>query len=111
MIGGDRRTYRRYELELDVRWKLMHRRKVLESGTGRTRDLSSHGILFEAGRGIPAGSQIEAAIAWPARLHGVAPLKLLAVGRVVRSDLGCTAIRVERHEFRTAGAAALQLAG
>ena len=102
-IGGDRRSERRYELELEIHWKLLHRRRVLDSGTGRTRDLSTHGVLFETGPALPVGSHIEASVSWPARLHGVAALKLLATGRVVRSGMGVTAIRMEQHEFRAAG--------
>ena len=40
-IAGDRRRDKRYVLELDVRWKLIRRRRLLESGEGRTVDLSS----------------------------------------------------------------------
>ena len=109
-IGGDRRAERRYGLELDIQWKVLHRRRVLDTGTGRTRDLSSHGILFETGRALPVGSYVEAAVSWPARLHGVAPLKLTAAGRVVRSDMGGTAIRMVQHEFRTVGGPAQRLA-
>jgi hypothetical protein len=103
-IGGDRRGERRYGIQLDIRWKLLHRRRVLDSGTGRTRDLSSHGILFETGRLVPTGSHLEVSVSWPALLHGVAALKLVAAGRVIRSDGTCAAIRITQHEFRTAGA-------
>ena len=103
-IGGERRVERRYSLQLEIRWKLLHRRRVLDTGAGRTRDLSSHGILFETGRMLPFGSRLEVAVSWPALLHGVAPLKLVAAGRVVRSDQTCAAIRMTQHEFRTAGA-------
>ena len=106
MIGGDRRAERRYELELEIRWKLLHRRRVLDNGTGRTRDLSSHGILFETGCAVPLGAHLEVEVSWPALLHGVRPLKLMAAGRVVRSDAACTAIRVMQHEFRIAGSPA-----
>ena len=105
MIGGDRRGERRYELDLEIQWKLLHRRRTLDSGTGRTLDLSSHGVLFETGRALPRGAHIEASVCWPARLHGLANLKLLAAGRVVRSEAGVTAIRMVQHEFRTAGGA------
>src|SRR5262245_56997005 len=50
LIGGDRRNDRRYGLQLDVKWKLIRRRRVLETGTGHTVDLSSGGLMFDAGR-------------------------------------------------------------
>jgi hypothetical protein len=108
-IGGNRRGGRRYNLQLEVRWKLMHRRRVLESGAGRTRDLSSCGILFETDRPLPVGSRLDLAVSWPALLHGEAALNLVATGRVVRSGQTGTAIRMIQHGFRTAGSATHQL--
>jgi len=103
-IAGDRRRDRRYGLELDVRWKLIRRRRVLETGEGRTLDVSSGGILFDAGRPLPAGLNVELSITWPVMLHNVAPLQLLVTGKIVRSDGRRTAVRMVQHEFRTAGA-------
>src|SRR6266568_5296710 len=85
-IAGDRRQDRRYELTLDIRWKLIRRRRVLDSGTGQTIDMSSGGILFDAGRHLPEGLNIELSITWPVLLHNVAPMQLLAAGRIVRSS-------------------------
>jgi hypothetical protein len=102
-IAGDRRRDRRYGLELDLRWKLIRRRRVLESGEGRTLDVSSGGILFDAGRPLPAGLNVELSITWPVMLHNVAPLQLLVYGKIVRSDGRRAAIRMMQHEFRTAG--------
>ena len=76
---------------------------VVESGSGRTHDLSSHGILFEAGRRLSAGRFLELSISWPVLLHDTAPMKLVVSGRVVRSDGTLAAIRMTRHEFYTAG--------
>jgi hypothetical protein len=104
-INGERRFDRRYDIALDLRWKLVRRRKVLDSGTGRTVDLSSGGILFEAGRQLPVGLSIELAIAWPALLHNVAPMQLVVSGRIVRTNGSQTAIHMLQHEFRTAGTA------
>jgi len=103
-IHGERRFDRRYEIALDLRWKLVRRRKVLDNGVGRTVDLSSGGIRFDAGRQLPVGLGIELSIAWPALLHNVAPMQLVVVGRIVRTNGFQTAIQVVQHEFRTAGA-------
>jgi hypothetical protein len=102
-IGGDRRADRRYAICLNVQWRLVHRRRVVDSGFGRTIDLSSHGILFEAGRRLAAGRFLELSIAWPALLHDTAPMKLVASGRVIRTDGTLVAIRMTRHEFFTGG--------
>jgi hypothetical protein len=102
-IGGDRRFDRRYGIALDLRWKLVRRRKVLEAGVGRTVDLSSGGIMFDAGRALPVGLNVELSIAWPALLHDIAPMQLAVVGRIVRTNGSRTAIHMTQHEFRTAG--------
>jgi hypothetical protein len=104
-IYGDRRFDRRYEIALDLRWKLVRRRKVLEAGTGTTVDMSSGGILFDAGRQLPVGLNVELWISWPALLHNVAPMQLVASGRIVRTHGSRTAIQMIQHEFRTAAAA------
>ena len=102
-IGGDRRSDRRYPLSLGLRWNLVSRKKVVDSGTGRTVDLSSGGILFDAGIRLPAGQKICLAIYWPVLLHQSVQMQLIVEGRIVRSDGGRIAIRKTQHEFRTAG--------
>jgi hypothetical protein len=105
LIGGDRRADKRYEIHLDLRWKLVRRRRVLETGSGYTVDLSSGGILFEAGRQLPVGFHLEISISWPIMLHSVSPLQLVVKAKIVRSDEGRAAVRILQHEFRTAGQA------
>ena len=102
-IHGDRRFDRRYGITLDVRWKLVRRRKVLEAGLGTTVDLSSGGVLFDAGRPLPVGMNVELSIAWPALLHNIAPMQLVVAGRIVRTHGSRTAIHMTQHEFRTLG--------
>ena len=102
-IGGERRGDRRYDLSLNVRWKLIRRRRVLEMGAGMTIDLSSGGILLETDRQLPIGLNVELSISWPVLLHNVAPLQLVVIGRVVRAAGQRVAIRMAQHEFRTVG--------
>ncbi len=111
-IGGERRSDRRYDIALDVRWKLLRRnkttlllrrRKTLESSHGRTVDLSSGGILFETGRKLPVGLKVQLSIAWPVPLHAASQVQLMVAGRVVRSDSQRAAIRIVQHEFHTLG--------
>ncbi len=102
-ISGDRRFDRRYQLELDLRWKLIRRRKVQDTGTGHTIDFSSGGVLIDASRPLPVGLNVELSITWPVLLHNVAPMQLVVSGRVVRSSGARVAIHITQHEFRTAG--------
>ena len=102
-ISGDRRRDKRYDIALEARWKLIRRRRVLDTGTGRTVDLSSSGILLEAERPLPVGLNLELSITWPVMLHNVAPLQLVVTGRIVRAKGRQVAIRMVQHEFRTIG--------
>ena len=104
LIAGDRRADRRYALHLDCRWKLIRRRRVLDTGAGNTIDLSSGGLLFDAGRHLPEGLNVEVSVTWPVLLHNVAPLQLVVNGRIVRARGPMVAVRSVQHEFRTAGA-------
>jgi hypothetical protein len=105
-IAGERRLGRRYGVTLEVQWKVIRRRRVLDSGMGTTLDMSSSGIFFEADRQFPSSGNIELSIAWPVRLHNVAPLQLVVTGRVVRTAGSRVAVRMMQHEFRTSRASA-----
>jgi len=100
-INGDRRKDRRYGIHLDLRWKLIRRRRVLETGVGQTVDLSSGGILFVPGRTLPVGLNVELAITWPVLLRNEAPMQLIVSGRIVRTSPNGTAVEMAQHEFRT----------
>jgi hypothetical protein len=100
-IPGDRRAARRYGISLHLKWKLIRRRRVLDSGEGQTLDISSSGMMLEIGKPLPVGFQVELSIAWPVLLHDASPLQLSVRGHIARSEGGRTAIRVARHEFRT----------
>jgi c-di-GMP-binding flagellar brake protein YcgR len=100
-INGDRRKDRRYGIQLDLRWKLIRRRRVLETGVGQTVDLSSGGILFVSGRTLPVGLNVELAITWPVLLRNEAPMQLIVSGRIVRTAASGTAVEMVQHEFRT----------
>ena len=110
-IAGDRRQDRRYPIELELKYKLIRRKRVLETGVGRTLDLSSGGILFEADRPLPVGLNVELLITWPVLLHNIAPMRLLVGGRVVRSLHNRIALRTVQHEFRTQGSGSTLVQG
>lgn len=101
--SGDRRANPRYRVVLDVRWKVIHRKRDLYSGTGLTVDFSSGGIQFDTDEPPSVGRTIEMSIAWPALLDETIPLRLVAEGRVVRITGQRVAVGIQRYEFRTAG--------
>jgi hypothetical protein len=100
---ADRRIDHRYDISLDLRWQLVHRRRVILSGTGRTLDLSRGGIRFDAGQRLPVDLAIELAIAWPTLPQSLRKMQLLVSGRIVRTSGTQVAIRMSQHVFRTVG--------
>jgi hypothetical protein len=99
----DQRSHRRYAVTLDLEYKLVKRSRVVQLGSGRTLNISSGGVLFEATYALSPGGLLELMISWPVFLEGFCPLKLVMRGHVVRNDDGNqVAITVTYHEFRTA---------
>jgi hypothetical protein len=95
---GDGRYGNRHDVDLEVRWKLILHRKVVDAGVGRILALSSRGIVFEAGRTLPIGLDMEVSVSWPV-CRDVAPLQVVVLGRIVLSDGWRVALRMIRHEF------------
>lgn len=99
MIRGDRRTDRRYDVELKLRYRLVKGGRPLHEGTGFTRNMSRGGVEFEADRALQSGSLLELTIEWPIPLRGRIPLELHVMGYVVRSCRKMVAIHATWHEF------------
>lgn len=97
----EHRLHRRYPIVLPVQYKILH--QISFVGSGKTLNISSGGIFFEAEDHLPLAlrSKIELVLRWPFLLEGRRPLKLVVHGRVVRSDATGTAVQVTSHEFRT----------
>jgi hypothetical protein len=99
----DRRLQKRYPIDLPLDYKLKRLGAVLGTGSGRTLNLASHGVLIETGSlvAFPLGSAIELAIDWPMLLDGECRLKLVMRGCIVRLAGRCVAIQANQYEFRT----------
>jgi c-di-GMP-binding flagellar brake protein YcgR len=97
----ERRSRYRFPLALSVEYKLLG--KGERSGSGKTRNISSTGMLIEVPDFEPVSGAIELVVSWPCVLDGACALKLLMKGRVVRSEGKGIAIESRQHEFRTAG--------
>lgn len=107
--GAERRTSDRFPLEREMRFKMLSKRLADEAGGGTTVNMSSGGILFETDKTLIPGKRVEMAISWPAQLDNRCALKLIARGRVVRSESGRTAVEIQQYEFRTLGAHGLAI--
>jgi hypothetical protein len=103
----DRRSKRRFNIEQGLRYRLLDGSRVIESGTGRTTNISSNGVWFTTERVLGRGLAVELSMNWPVRLNDVCPMKLMIYGCVVRSDPTGAALAIERYEFRTQGTAAV----
>lgn len=107
-IGADRRSRRRYDIDLDLRYKVLRHYQVCQSGEGKTVNLSGHGIAVAINDVLSPRSVIEMTIAWPVLLNEMCALNLVVTGKVIRSSGAMTAVRVQRYEFRTQGVRTLQ---
>jgi len=82
-------------------YRLMRRGRVVETGQGRTVNLSSSVIHIATETAVPIGFDIEVLIAWPARIDERVPLNLHVRGRTLRAEGNRTAVEIRHHEFRT----------
>jgi|SRR6185437_9371814 len=98
---ADRRRNSRFPLQQEVKYRVRHSKTLVTSGTGKTLDIGSGGILFSTDERLALGKTVEVSVHWPARLDGTCPLQFVATGKVVRSDRGKTAVRIEKYEFKT----------
>jgi hypothetical protein len=96
-----RRSHLRYPVVVEVEYKVLRGDDAVKTGQGWTVDISSSGVLFEADEALPEGTRIELLIAWPARMNNDIGLELCASGCAVRRENNRTAVRIERHVFRT----------
>jgi hypothetical protein len=101
--GMERRGTTRFPLHEGLRYRLLYSKGDGVTGSGQTLNMASGGILFTTEALLPVGRSIEISVDWPAQLNGSCPLKFVAVGRVVRSEPGKAAVRIERYQFKTRG--------
>src|SRR5580658_7870441 len=99
--GAERRASHRFAMTLHVRYTVSGSRARMETGSGRTIDLSSSGLSFIADKPLQTGQKLHLSIDWPALLDGGVQLQLIMSGVVVRTDGTATAVQIRRHEFRT----------
>jgi hypothetical protein len=96
----ERRASTRFPLDAEVRYKLFHE-GLVTSGSGRTVNMGSGGMLLTTEDRLPVGVKIEVAVNWPVLLDGGCRLKFVGSGVVLRSDQQRAAVRIGRHEFHT----------
>lgn len=99
----ERRMKRRFQIEQDVRYKMLYGQRIAETGSGKTINISSGGVWFTTENMLTTGMPIELSMTWPVLLNDSCPMKLMIYGCVVRSNERGAAVAIERYEFRTTG--------
>jgi len=108
---ADRRSTDRFPIESELRYKLVDSKGTSDGGLGRTLNMSSSGVLFTSETQLPVGRRVELSVDWPAQLNEHCGLKLVALGRVIRSSAEAAAIRIDKYDFRTRATARVKTAG
>ena len=104
----ERRLKLRFPLEQDVRYKMLYGQRIAETGSGKTKNISSGGLWMTTESMLTTGMPVELSMTWPVLLNDTCPMKLMIYGCVVRSNERGAAIAIERYEFRTQGSRAFQ---
>ena len=107
----ERRLKRRFQIEQEVRYKMLYGQRIAETGNGRTMNISSSGVWFSTENMLTSGMPVELSMNWPVLLNDSCPMKLMIYGCVVRSNEKGAAVAIERYEFRTQGSRAFQQPG
>ena len=98
---SERRRRIRFDLECELRYRLLDSRRHLPQQSGKTINISSKGAIFETTSQLPVGKRVELIISWPAKLNERCGLKMIALARVIRSSESRAAVSLLSHEFRT----------
>ena len=104
----ERRTKRRFQIDQEVKYKMLYGQRIAETGTGRTINISSGGVWFSTESMLTSGMPVELSMNWPVLLNDSCPMKLMIYGCVVRSNDRGAAVSIERYEFRTQGSRSFQ---
>src|SRR5215475_12605390 len=97
----ERRAKFRFPLRRELRYKVLEDEEVIQSGFGESIDMSSSGVAFQTERDLKAGAAVEVSISWPVLLDDSCPMRLVALGHVLRCSNGLAVCSIDKYEFRT----------
>jgi hypothetical protein len=95
----DRRQSKRYALDLDLEYRVFGKGHSIVTGTARTVNISSGGVLVADAAGVFKGQLVELSIRWQGIPRGSPGVTLEVLGRAVRVDANGTAVRTLRYGF------------
>ena len=97
---------RDFPVALDIHYRGSSGRPGAVEGSGRTLWMSSEAMIFQSDGPIPAGTELEISVCWPARLNDCVRLQLWIRAYVLYNlDHGVKA-EIRKYEFRTRSLAA-----
>ena len=100
-VDHDRRSHHRYPVSMDLEYRLSSPEGHLQVGRGRTINLSSGGVLFEAEATVPLNTTVEMSILWPLRSEHQVRFELHVTGKTVRARDRQVAVKFDQCIFRT----------
>jgi hypothetical protein len=98
---NERRAKHRFAIERELRFKVLDSERPTTTGIGKTVDISSGGVAFETLTKLNPGTLVEISISWPVLLDDTCLMRLVVLGRVVRTRRQIVACTVDKYEFRT----------
>ena len=90
-------------MKQEVLYRVFAGRRVSQTGSGKTVNISSSGVCFTTESLLPVGTSVELSINWPVLLLDSCHLKLITHGRVIRSSEEGAVLTIDRYDFRTQG--------
>jgi len=84
-----------------MRYKVLKGKSVVARGVGTILDISSNGAAFRPAGPVQRGELIELSISWPVTLPDEIPVRLVVIGKVIRSTAECAVCVIGQYEFRT----------
>lgn len=97
----ERRTKMRFDMNREVRYRLLENSRIVDSGLGTTENISSGGVAFQSDGDFPVGAYMELSISWPVLLDNACAMRLIVFGRVLRGAGETKVCTIEKWEFRT----------
>jgi hypothetical protein len=99
-----RRIKSRFSIQQPVRYTAVGRNKVRHTGVGNTVNISSAGVCFTTETTLPVHTFVEMSMDWPVLLNGLCPMKLVIIGRVIRSSNEWAVVAIKTSAFHTRSA-------
>jgi PilZ domain len=95
----ERRSHQRYPVSLPLKYRVIQKRQVVQTGSGTTGNMSSGGVWFRPHSLLSTGATVELTIEWPAGPPHQIGMVLNVQGRVVRAEPRGAAVKIERYSF------------